>query len=156
MTKSYINDWLDKLLIEAKRLAYEYHADQRRNDETPYTDHIEAVVAGVDDRPRTTPLDLAVLKNLQIVAYLHDIIEDTEFTASDLRAIFPSDICEAVILLTKVKDEKWNYVTYLDGIAKNYLAKRVKLSDLKHNMSDLKPGNLYDKYMLTVAYLNGK
>ena len=52
------------------------------------------------------------------VAYLHDVIEDTE----------------AVDIITKKKGE--DYQSYLNSVKKNKLARAVKLADLRHN-SDL-------------------
>ena len=71
----------------------------------------------------------------KVVAYLHDVIEDTNLTLSDLEAQgFSSDIINAVEVLTKKKGQP--YQTYLQSVKKNELARVVKLADLKHN-SDL-------------------
>ena len=56
---------------------------------------------------------------------------------------FPSDIVEAVELLTRIKNI--NYQDYLKKIKHNKLAKSVKISDLKHN-SDLKRLKNVTKY----------
>ena len=68
------------------------------------------------------------------VAWLHDVIEDTEITREDLleRGV-PSEIVDAVDLLTKQKGQ-----SYLDYILKlkdsnNLLAINVKLADMNHN-----------------------
>ena len=69
------------------------------------------------------------------VALLHDVIEDSPFTAEELlQAGLPETVVTAVQVLTKEKEQ--DYQTYLETVKKNPLARVVKLADLKHN-SDL-------------------
>ena len=69
------------------------------------------------------------------VAYLHDVIEDTNLTLNDLRNYgFSEDIVEAVDIITKKRGQ--DYQTYLRLVKTNALARTVKLADLCHN-SDL-------------------
>ena len=69
------------------------------------------------------------------VAYLHDVIEDTELTLEDLYEYgFSKEILEAVDIITKKRGE--DYQSYLNSVKKNKLARAVKLADLRHN-SDL-------------------
>lgn len=98
---------------------------------------------------------------LYAIAVYHDILEDTNKTVEDiscasLAAGFDGpevhQILEAVILLTRDK-KKTGVLDYLQAIKNNWLARLVKLADLKHNMSDLSPGNLLDKYQLCQWYL---
>ncbi len=70
-----------------------------------------------------------------IVALLHDVVEDTDYTLEDIAAEgFGKEILEAVALMTHEDG-----VPYLDYVAKlkdNPIARTVKLADLAHN-SDL-------------------
>ena len=69
------------------------------------------------------------------VAYLHDVIEDTELTLEDLREYgFFEEVLKAVDVITKKKGQ--DYQTYLNSVKENKLARVVKLADLRHN-SDL-------------------
>ena len=69
------------------------------------------------------------------VAYLHDVIEDTELTLEDLREYgFSEEVLKAVDVITKKKGQ--DYQTYLNSVKENKLARVVKLADLGHN-SDL-------------------
>lgn len=71
----------------------------------------------------------------KILALLHDVIEDSDFTIKDLRKFgFSETILTALNILTKVKGQ--TYEEYLDKIIKNTLALKVKVADLEHN-SDL-------------------
>ena len=65
-------------------------------------------------------------------AYLHDTIEDTYVTAEILGELFPAEIVQAVVAITKIKGE--SYTAYLDRVKKNRLSRAVKLVDLQHNM----------------------
>ena len=94
------------------------------------------------------------------VALLHDIIEDTDVTASELLAKgLPDNVVEAVEALTKKHNQ--NYAAYLAGVKKNRLATAVKLADLKHN-SDLsrlekitqKDRERAEKYRKAIEYLS--
>lgn len=69
------------------------------------------------------------------VAYLHDVIEDTELTLEDLREYgFSEEVLKAVDVITKKKGQ--DYQTYINTVKENKLARVVKLADLRHN-SDL-------------------
>ena len=70
----------------------------------------------------------------QIVAMLHDVIEDSKITIKELEDNkFPKQILEAVALLTKKNDQP--YEDYILAIKKNSLARKVKQADLKDNMN---------------------
>ena len=69
------------------------------------------------------------------VAYLHDVVEDTGVTLEDLRSMgFSDEIVDAVEAITRQDGE--SYDQYLQRVACNAIARRVKLADLRHN-SDL-------------------
>ena len=71
-------------------------------------------------------------EDLTVVALLHDVIEDTDFNASDLRKLgFTPTQVEAVVAMTRKKDEQ--YLDFIKRVKANDLAKIVKLADLKHN-----------------------
>jgi len=76
-----------------------------------------------------------VTEEEKAVALLHDVIEDSHYTAEELlQAGLPETVVTAVQVLTKKKEQ--DYQTYLETVKKNPLARVVKLADLKHN-SDL-------------------
>ncbi len=94
------------------------------------------------------------------VAYLHDVIEDTELTLEDLREYgFSEEVLEAVDVITKKKGQ--DYQTYLNSVKENKLARVVKLADLCHN-SDLtrliniteKDIERKEKYQKAIDFLN--
>lgn len=97
---------------------------------------------------------------IRSISYLHDVIEDTDVTESELlkflKTVFSDgseyQIFDAVVLLTK-KSENFDLFEYLDGIKSNYYAKLVKLADNTHNSSDLKNKKKAEYYKLIRFYL---
>lgn len=72
-------------------------------------------------------------KKLKIVALLHDVLEDSNIKLSYLQKYFSKDICDALQILTKCKNEEYSH--YIYKVSKCELAKQVKIKDLEHNMS---------------------
>lgn len=139
----------DGTLQKAVAIACLAHIDQADKGGNPYIEHV-ARVAG--------SFHCDVLKS---VAYLHDVIEDTDVTAEDLMewSITPN-IVDAVIALTKTKNEPRK--EYIKRVKNNPLARFVKLADLQDNLNisrileptkrDIERCNMY---RLELAYLMG-
>ncbi|MBF0178798.1 MAG: bifunctional (p)ppGpp synthetase/guanosine-3',5'-bis(diphosphate) 3'-pyrophosphohydrolase [Magnetococcales bacterium] len=69
----------------------------------------------------------------RIVAVLHDVVEDTDVTLDDLRAMgFSPMVIDALDRLTHRPEE--SYDDYLQKILPHPLARKVKLLDLEDNM----------------------
>lgn len=71
-----------------------------------------------------------------VVGFLHDVVEDSNYTYADLEEIgVPSEIIEILRLLTHLPEE--SYEDYLKRIVKsgNATAIKVKWNDLTHNLS---------------------
>ena len=97
------------------------HKGQVDKSGAPYIEHPLTVAKGVETDDE------------KCVALLHDVLEDSGFTAEDLRlAKIPEHIIEAVETLTH--KEGVPYDDYISAIKKNELARKVKMSDLTHNM----------------------
>lgn len=94
------------------------------------------------------------------VAYLHDVIEDTELTLEDLREYgFSEEVLKAVDVITKKKGQ--DYQTYLNSVKENKLARVVKLADLRHNLDLTRLINITEKdierkekYQKAIDFLN--
>ena len=129
------------------RLAHRGQKDKAGND---YFAHPEAVAAMLD-----TPEEKAV-------GYLHDTVEDTDVTVEEIREIFGDRIADAVALLTHADGVP--YMDYVREIAKDPLARRVKLADLTNNMDISRipnPGQrdldrIEKKYRPAYVYLKGQ
>lgn len=117
---------------KALKLCFEAHKNQVDKSGMPYVFHPFHVAEQMTDEATT------------IVALLHDVVEDTDYTLEDLAAEgFGEDILEAVALMTHEDD-----VPYLDYVAKlkdNPIARAVKLADLAHNSDLSRIGEVDDK-----------
>lgn len=68
----------------------------------------------------------------KIVAYLHDVVEDTKVTLDDLRNEgFSEEIVFAIDCITKRENESLE--DYLHRVILSPLSYQVKLADMKHN-----------------------
>ena len=110
---------LESSVDKARFVAIKYHEGQHDKAGRAYILHPMTVAAGVSD------------DNEKTVAWLHDIIEDTDFGEEKLRKFFSEEVAEAVLLMTRTEGE--DYFEYVRRVKKNSLAKNVKLSDLRHN-----------------------
>ena len=68
----------------------------------------------------------------KIVAYLHDILEDTDCPSETIRKMFGDEILEAVVAMTHINGE--DYFDYVRRAAQNPISRNVKKADLTHNM----------------------
>lgn len=107
------------MTMKAMKLAYSAHEGQLDCSGVPYVFHPYHLAEQMDDEISCT------------VALLHDVIEDTEITADDLKKEFPPEVVEAVVLLTH--EEHMDYMDYVRALRDHAVARKVKLADLKHN-----------------------
>ena len=71
--------------------------------------------------------------NEKIVAILHDVVEDSDWTFADLRNEgFSKSLIEALDRVTRRQSE--SYSQFVGRSAGNPLAKKVKIADLEDNM----------------------
>lgn len=108
---------------KALKLCFEAHKAQLDKSGMPYVFHPFHLAEQMKDETTT------------VVALLHDVIEDTDYTFNDLIAMgFDGAIIEAIKLMTH--EEGVPYMDYVEKIKSNPIAREVKLADLRHN-SDL-------------------
>lgn len=112
---------LSSRLKKAFQIAKAAHRGQRDKGGVEYIDHPIHVASQV------YPDESAM-----IVAFLHDTIEDTDFTFDSLTDLLTATELEALKLLTH--DKNVQYMDYVHEISKNPLATKVKIADLRHNM----------------------
>jgi hypothetical protein len=67
--------------------------------------------------------------------------------------IFLNTVHQGVKAISKKKKGEEDYVDYLFRVKTHKWARMVKIADLTHNMSDLAPGNLRDKYSISKYFL---
>ena len=109
-----------KMTKVALRLCFEAHRDQEDKSGMPYVFHPFHLAEQMTDEDTT------------VVALLHDVIEDTDYTTDDLRHLgFSERVVDAVALMTHA--EGVPYMDYVAKIKENPIARAVKLADLRHN-----------------------
>ena len=125
-------------LIElAIDIALNAHKGQKDKASKPYILHPLRLMGKMQ-----TPEEMAT-------AVLHDVLEDSAFTAVDLveRGI-SVEIVKAIECLTKLSGE--SYGDYLERVSNSALAVKVKLADLEDNMNILRLDSLTEKDLIRI------
>lgn len=119
-------------LQRALEIAITAHRGQVQKNGLPYVLH-----------PLTLMLSVTSTE-AKIASVLHDVVEDTDWTLTDLETEgFAPTIIDALNCLTH-RDEE-SYDTYIERIHTNAIAREVKLADLKDNMNIRRIPTLQDK-----------
>ena len=131
----------------AMKLCFEAHKEQLDKSGMPYVFHPFHLAEQMETEETT------------IVALLHDLVEDTDYTIENLTEMgFGKAITDAIALMTHADGVE--YMDYVCAIKENPIAKAVKLADLRHN-SDLTRLDVIDekallrkeKYLKAIALL---
>ena len=143
-------------LGEAFRIAAQVHGDQRDKSGEPYLAHVLRVMSKMD-----TDIE-------RVVAILHDTIEDIPEVDEQLKLTrhiymtYGGTVADAVLLLTHVR---WDlYSVYIERVARNTLARKIKIADCEDNcnpsrLAKLPPDDrirLTRKYAYALNYLYSK
>ena len=119
---------------DAYLFAKDAHKDQRRKSGEPYIMHPLAVA-------RIVANELGLGANPIIAAFLHDVVEDTEYTIEDIKERFGDDVAFLVNVVTKKKKKQYesskqidNYKQMLASLHYDIRALLIKLADRLHNM----------------------
>ena len=118
-----------ELTKKALKLCFEAHKEQVDKTGLPYVFHPFHLAEQMDDEIST------------VCALLHDVVEDTETTFSDLLNMgFPQEVIDVLTLLTREQDVP--YMDYVRKISTNPTAKKVKIADLMHNSDTTRLDNI--------------
>ena len=121
----------------AMRLMFDAHREQVDKSGLPYVFHPFHLAEQMPDEDTT------------VTALLHDVVEDTDYTLKDLRAMgFGQAVLDALALLTH--DEAVPYMDYVAAIRGNPVARAVKLADLRHNSDLTRLDNVDEKALQRV------
>ncbi len=118
------------MYIEALKFANDKHKGQKRANGESYIVHpIEVSLKFLPMRANW---------ETRIVALLHDVIEDTKTTESELVEMFGYKIGWQVGILTR-ESKLESYEEYINRIKKYgpETVRKVKIADLKHNLSTI-------------------
>jgi (p)ppGpp synthase/HD superfamily hydrolase len=123
-----------------------WHAGQKYGEEDYFTKHILKVVEYVQTSGGSP--------EAIVVAYLHDVVEDTGATIEDVKRFFGEEIAEVVDVLTKREEDGRD--DYLKRVLKNPTARFVKMQDAICNLQEsYKSGDArrIRRYELTISTL---
>lgn len=129
-------------LVDSFEVAREAHSAQKRKTGEPYIFHPIAVAA-------ISAKELNLDVDSVIAAFLHDVVEDTNWTVEQIQKRFGNNVAFLVRVVTKQKKEKYemskqldNFKQMLNSVQYDIRALLVKLADRLHNMrtlSSMKP-----------------
>lgn len=123
-------------------LAFKYHDGQTRRGGAPYINHLMFVAEHVN------PED----DDARAIAWLHDILEDTECTCGDLlEAGIKLDNIQAVGFLTRTTHQ--SYMEYIQNIPVNLRV--IKIADMVSNLTDDPTPHQIQKYIKALKHLSG-
>ncbi|MEL6821495.1 MAG: GTP pyrophosphokinase [Calditrichota bacterium] len=119
-------------LARAIDIASSAHLDQTDRSGAPYILHPLRIMFNMTS------------EDSRIVAMLHDVVEDTDWTLEQLQEVgFSNTVLKAVDLLTHTDGS--DYFDYVRRLASSAIAIEVKLGDLTDNMNILRLETLKDK-----------
>lgn len=127
-TEAQIAEWIARRVHHGQREPY--------GRLRPYIEHVEAVVAGVN-----TPAE-------HVVAWLHDVLEDSELTPCGLRSMgISGEAISSLLLLTRDK-RRDTYHAYIGKllVSDDAVAQAVKLADLRDHLHESCPAKLRPRY----------
>jgi GTP pyrophosphokinase len=129
----------DKVLIrKALDLAIDAHKDQRRKSGEPYIYHPIAVAHTVASEIGLGAIAIAA-------AFLHDVVEDTDYTLEDMERLFGKKVAVIIDGLTKISTiqdqnisvQAENFRKMLLTLSDDVRVILIKLADRLHNMQTM-------------------
>lgn len=110
-----------KEVNKALRFMLKAHEGQVDKQDLPYFIHPLCVASDMDN------------ETLTVIALLHDVLEDTDYTEEDLlNEGFSQEVVDALKLLKH--EHGVPYLEYVEKLKDNDMARLVKIADLKHNL----------------------
>ncbi|MDE7096527.1 MAG: HD domain-containing protein, partial [Muribaculaceae bacterium] len=95
-------------LVDSFEVAREAHSKQKRKTGEPYIFHPIAVAT-------IAAQELNLDVDTVIAAFLHDVVEDTDWTVDQIQKRFGNDVAFLVRVVTKQKKEKYEMSKQLDN-----------------------------------------
>jgi len=126
----------------AEQIAREVHKEQKRTigRREDYIKHSERVASHFST------------EESKIIAWLHDVLEDSDLTSNDLfNKGIDTELIRMIVILTRDKSE--SYLNYILRIKQFHQARIIKIADIKDNLEKLNKGSLRDKYIMALHIL---
>jgi GTP diphosphokinase / guanosine-3',5'-bis(diphosphate) 3'-diphosphatase len=128
-----------KIIRKAFNLAVEAHKDMRRKTGEPYIYHPIAVA-------HISSAEIGLGTTSIVCALLHDVVEDTDYTLSDIKGLFGEKVAKIIDGLTKIAEifdqstpsmQAENFRKMLLTLSDDVRVILIKLADRLHNMRTL-------------------
>ena len=118
----------------AKEFAKERHEGQKYGEHNYFDFHIEGVVESVNEEAKSRMgVDYQTIKLLLTVAYLHDVVEDTDTTLDEIAFVFGDEVAASVDAITHRDCE--SYQQYIKRTSENPIARIIKFHDILFNLT---------------------
>ncbi len=156
--QALLNDYLNSnhrrkvdVITRAFNMAKEAHKGARRRSGEPYIMHPLSVA-------RIVSKEIGLGSTSISASLLHDVVEDTEYTVEDIRALFGDKIASIVDGLTKISSGMFgeNVSTQAENFRKLLLTMSddirvilIKIADRLHNMRTLSSMSSTKQYKIT-------
>lgn len=137
--KPNINKEDKHLIRKAFNMAVEAHKDMRRKSGEPYIYHPMAVAL-------ISTAEIGLGTTSVICSLLHDVVEDTDYTLTDIRGLFGEKVARIIDGLTKISEifdqispsiQAENFRKMLLTLSDDVRVILIKLADRLHNMRTL-------------------
>lgn len=156
--QALLNDYLNSnhrrkvdIITKAYNMAKEAHKGARRRSGEPYIMHPLSVA-------RIVSREMGLGSTSISAALLHDVVEDTDYTVEDIRALFGDKIAQIVDGLTKISQGMFgenvsaqaeNFRKLLLTMSDDIRVILVKIADRLHNMRTLSSMTAAKQYKIT-------
>ncbi|MDR2815091.1 MAG: RelA/SpoT family protein [Proteiniphilum sp.] len=156
--QALLNDYLNSnhrrkvdIITRAYNMAKEAHKGARRRSGEPYIMHPLAVA-------RIVSKEMGLGSTSISASLLHDVVEDTDFTVEDIRALFGDKIAQIVDGLTKISHGMFgenvsaqaeNFRKLLLTMSNDIRVILIKIADRLHNMRTLSSMTVAKQYKIT-------
>lgn len=125
-------------ILRAQALAYKLFDGKVYGDSSYYVGHIYPVVVRVGPDVLGDEPWIAT-----VVAYLHDVLEDTDYTYEQMCRDFGQEVADIVLCLTRKEDE--TYKDYIKRVKQNKIATVVKRADAQVNLEQCLKDEDYER-----------
>ncbi len=157
LAKPFLKDGDAKIIKKAFNLSVEAHKDMRRKSGEPYIFHPLAVA-------QICVEEIGLGTTAIVAALLHDVVEDTHISISEIEKQFGSKIAKIIDGLTKISNitdsnsvsvQAENFRKILLTLAEDVRVILIKIADRLHNMRTLAdmPRNKQLKIAYETSYL---
>ena len=121
------------MLERAIQIAVKAHSGQKDKGGSPYILHPLRLMMSLTDESE------------KIVAVLHDVVEDSDWTFDALRGEgFSDEIIAALKSVTKASEEE-SYDSFIRRAMENEIGRKVKIADLRDNLDVTRIGDLSER-----------